>query len=238
MPMCPKPPGADDHCLGARVEHGYRLSYGVVGGETRVGQSSDVLGLQNGIELHDRAGVCLHEVSEAAVPREAGELAVLATHVVPGPARPAQPARHQRVQDHGVPYRYVRYREAHLLDPAGVLVAQSVGQQGVIGVLYRSPLTLDDVDIGTVESGGADPHDDVEGTFYLRLVHLLYLEAVLWDALVVVVQSRRFHSVASYFWMPYGVIGGAAYSTAAPLELKFKLRDGSGRYLREGARRG
>jgi hypothetical protein len=81
-------------------------------------------------------------------------------------------------------------------------VAQSVGQQGVIGVLYRSPLTLDDVDVGTAESGGADPYDDVEG-----LVYLLYLEAVLWDALVVVVQTCYLYSFSflrmSGSYLPY-----------------------------------
>ena len=91
---------------------------------------------------------------------------------------------------------------------------------------------------GSSDSVGNDPHDDIEWALDFGFFYLLYREAVRWDALVVLVQSRRFHSVASYFWMPYGVLGGAAYSTAAPLERKFKLRDGSGRSLPEGARQG
>jgi hypothetical protein len=84
----------------------------------------------------------------------------------------------------------------------------------VIGVLYRSPLTLDDVDIGTAESGGAYPDDDVEGTFYLRRVYLLYLKAVLWDAPVVLVQPSGFTASSppclSYLpGMSYGVLGEA-----------------------------
>jgi hypothetical protein len=94
----------------------------VVGGEARVGQRRDVLRLQDRVQLHDRAGVGLQEIREAAIPGDAGELAVLAVHVVPGPARPAQPAGHQRVQDHGVSDLDVSHGGAYLLDPAGVLV--------------------------------------------------------------------------------------------------------------------
>jgi hypothetical protein len=66
----------------------------LVGGEARVGEGRDVLGLKNRIELDDRAGVGLQEVCEAAVAGEAGELTVLAVHVVAGPACAAQSTGH------------------------------------------------------------------------------------------------------------------------------------------------
>ena len=147
------------------------------------------------------------------------------------------------MQDHGVSDFDVGYTRSYLLDPAGILVAEYVGQQRAVRILDRGPLAFDDVDIGAAEPGGTDPDDDVQRLFYLRLFYLrlfnlLDLETVRWDALVVPVQSRRFHSVASFIWMPCGVIGGVAVESAAPPARKFKLRDGSGRSLREGARRG
>jgi hypothetical protein len=52
--------------------------------------------------------------------------------------------------------------------------------------------------VGAAEPGGADTHDDIKRTFYLGLLYLLDLEALRWDALVVVVQPRCLHGVSPF----------------------------------------
>src|SRR5215203_1376328 len=192
-------PRAHDDSLRHRVQGLHARPDGVVSGEASVGQRRYVFGLKNRIELHDRAHVGLQKVGEAAVAGEAGELAVLTVHVVAGPAGAAEAAGHEGVADHRVPHGYVRDARADLLDPARVLVAQSVGQQRAVRVLYWRPLALDDVYVSAAEPCGADTDDNVERALDLRLVYLLYSQAVRRDALVVPVQPRCFHSFTPSF---------------------------------------
>src|SRR5829696_3819766 len=150
-----------------------------------------------------RAGVGLHEIGEAAVAGEAGELAVLAVHVVPRAASMAQAAGHERVADHRVPDLDVGYRRADLLDPAGVLVSEHVGQERIVRVLYGLPLSLDDVYVRAAQPRRPDAYDHIERTLYLGertlylgFFYLLDLEALLGNAVVIAVQPRGLHSVA------------------------------------------
>ena len=88
-----------------------------------------------------------------------GNAAVLAVHVVAGPAGPAQPAGDQRMQDHLVADGDVGDGVTDRMHPAGVLVADRVGQRHA-GLLL--PLAFDDVHVGAADAGAADPHDHVE----------------------------------------------------------------------------
>src|SRR3712207_1579343 len=99
--------------------------------------------------------------------------------------------------DHRVTDLDVRDAGADLLHPAGVLVLQSVWQQRTVRVMDRLPLALDHVDVGATQPRGSDAHDHVERAFDLWLFYLLYLQAVCGDALIVPVQPRRLHTVAS-----------------------------------------
>ncbi len=123
----PKPSGAHDHGLRARVERRHRFPDSVVGGQPCVREGRYVLRFEDRVELHNRPGVGLEEVGESAVAGEAGELAVLAVHVVAGPARAAEATSHEGVADHRVPHGYVGDGRADLLDPAGVFVSRGVG---------------------------------------------------------------------------------------------------------------
>src|ERR687890_336108 len=114
----PEPPGPDDQGLRTRVEERDGLPNSVVSGEARVRKGSYVFRLQDGIQLHYRAGVGLQEVGEATVAGETRELTVLAVHVISGAASPAQAAGHERVADHRVSDLDVGHRRADLLDPA------------------------------------------------------------------------------------------------------------------------
>ena len=82
-----------------------------------------------------------------------------AVHVVAGPAGPAQPAGRRRVQDHRVADGHVGHRGADLVHPAGVLVADRVGQRRAHRL---GPLALDDVQVGAAHAGAADLDDHVE----------------------------------------------------------------------------
>src|SRR5829696_1039215 len=124
-----------------------------------------------------RAGVGLREIGEAAVAGDARELAVLAVHVVPRAASMAQAAGHERVADHCVPDLDVGYRRADLLDPAGVLVSEHVGQERIVRVLYGLPLSLDDVYVRAAQPRRPDAHDHIERTLYLGFVYLLDLRS-------------------------------------------------------------
>ncbi len=77
----------------------------------------------------------------------------------PAPAGQAQPAGRLRVQDHGVADGDVGDALADLVDPAGVLVADDVGQLGVHGL---GPVAVDDVQVGAADAGAADLDDHVE----------------------------------------------------------------------------
>ena len=165
---------------------GDRLLDRVVGGQPGVGQRGDVLGVQRRVELDDRARVGLEQLGEAAVDRDPREQVVRAVHVVAGAAGAAQAAGDQRVDDHGVADLDVGDGRADLVDPAGVLVAEHVGQldAGLLG-----PLALLDVQVGAAQPGAADAHDHVVRPGDLGLGDLLDGER-----LVVLVQARGDHA--------------------------------------------
>jgi hypothetical protein len=102
------------------------------------------------------------------------------------------------VADHRVSDLDVGHRRADLLDPARVLVPRHIWQKCVVGILYRLPLALDDVDVRAAEPGGPDAYNHVERILYPGLVYLLDLEAVFGNALVVAVQPRSLHIEASF----------------------------------------
>ncbi len=162
--------GADDHAGGAGIEQREGLAHRVVSGDAGVGQRGHVLrtGLRVELDAGPRGGQQV--LGHPAVPAQAGERAVLAVHVVAGPAGVAQAAGDQWVQDHGVADGYVRDPGADLVHPARVLVAEDVGQRGAH---RRVPLALDDVQVGTADAGAADLHDDVERSADLRIRHLV-----------------------------------------------------------------
>src|SRR5829696_1303443 len=181
----PQAPRADDDGVRARVEHRDGLPDRVVGGQARVGQRRDVLGLEGRVQLNDTPRAGPQKLGEAAVLGDAGERAVDALHVAPGAAVVAEAARHEGVADHGIPRLHVCDRRAYFFDPTRVLVPQDVGQQAAVRVLDGRPLALDDVDVRPAEPGGPYPDDHVEGAFDFGLVYLFDLEAVLGDAVVV-----------------------------------------------------
>ena len=157
--MWPSPPAPITHAGGARVEQRDGLADRVVGGDAGVGERGDVLRLGLRVELDAGPRRGEQVLGHPAVARQAGERAVDAVHVVAGPAGAAQPAGRRRVQDHRVADGHVGDRGADLVHPAGVLVAERVGQRRVH---RRVPLALDDVQVGAADPGAADLHDDVE----------------------------------------------------------------------------
>ena len=161
---------ADDHAGGAGVEQRESLADRVVGGDAGVGEGRDVLGLRLRVQLDAGPGRGQQVLGHAAVPGQAGELAVLAVHVVAGPAGVAQAVGRCGVQDDGVADGHVGDRRADLVHPARVLVAEDVGQRGAHGGV---PLPLDDVQVGPADAGAADLHDDVERPADLRLGHVV-----------------------------------------------------------------
>src|SRR4029453_5297116 len=100
-----------------------------------------------------------------------GEVAVGAVHVVPGPAVAAEPAGGQGMEDHGVAGGDVADGGAEVVDPAGVLVAEGVGQRRV-GV-QLVPLAEVEVDVGPAHAGPTDLDDHVEGALDLGLLDVV-----------------------------------------------------------------
>jgi hypothetical protein len=76
------------------------------------------------------------------------------------------------VEDDGVAGGDVADGRADLVDPAGVLVAEGVGQRRV-GV-QLVPLAQVEVDVGAADAGAADLDDHVEGALDLRLLDLVH----------------------------------------------------------------
>ena len=82
------------------------------------------------------------------------------------------PAGYQGMQDYRVADLHVRDRRANLLDPAGILVPQGVGQ------LYAGqgrPLALNNMQVCPAQSRAPDPDDHVQGAFDLGFFYLLNL---------------------------------------------------------------
>ena len=139
----PEATGADHHTGRPRIQQRDRLAHRVVGGDPRVGQRRDIRRLGRRIELHAGPRRGQQEVGHpAVVVAQAREKGLTAVHVVAGPAGPAQPAGGLGMQDHRVADGDVGDRRADLMHPAGVLVADRVGQ---LGRHLLRPLPLDDV---------------------------------------------------------------------------------------------
>src|SRR5215207_8348597 len=163
--------GPDDHTGGARIQQGHGLADGVVGGQAGVGQGGHVGRLELGVDLDHRPGPGPQELGHAAVAVEAGEEAVDAVHVVAGPAVATEPAGRLGVEDDRVAGGDVGDGRADLVDPAGVLVAEGVGQRRV-GV-QLVPLAQVEVDVGPAHARPADLDDHVVGALDLRLLDLV-----------------------------------------------------------------
>src|ERR1700722_9337217 len=162
--------GADDDGGGAGVEQRQRLADGVVGGDPGVGEGGDIPRLGGGVELDARPGGREQVLGHSAVGRQAGEGRVLAVHVVARPARVAQAAGRGGGEDDGVADRDVGDGGADLAHPAGVLMAEDVGQRGAH---RRVPLAFDDVQVGAAAAGAADLDDHVERVSDRRLGDLV-----------------------------------------------------------------
>jgi hypothetical protein len=179
MAMWPRPPAP-------MTQQGHGLADRVVGGQPGVGQGGHVGRLELGVDLDHRPCPGLEVRGHATVGVETGEEAVHAVHVVAGPAVPTEPAGRLRVQDDGVPWGDVADVRADLVDPAGVLVAQGVGQRRV-GV-QLVPLAQVEVDVCPAHPGAADLDDHVVGALDLRLFDLVH-----GGPLVVLVQPQCRH---------------------------------------------
>ncbi|KAF0963120.1 hypothetical protein MLGJGCBP_03750 [Rhodococcus sp. T7] len=136
------------------------LGDGVVRRQARVGEGGDVGRFERVVDPDHAAGGGAKVFGVPAVDVDAGEPAVLAVDVVAESARPAQPARDERVQDDLVADRDIGDGVAHGVDPAGVLVADRVRQSDT-GLLL--PLPFENMQVGAAHAGAADPHDDIEG---------------------------------------------------------------------------
>ena len=84
---------------------------------------------------------------------------------------------------------------ADVLDPAGVLVAHDERQQVAVVVHDVLPDTLDDVQVGAAEAGGADLHDDLVGLHDRGLADVLDLEVDRHRG-VVFVEACSLHGIA------------------------------------------
>src|SRR5207249_11517984 len=126
-------------------------------------------GGQTGVQLDHGARPGLEEGGEAAIGIDAGEGGVGTVHVVAGPAGAAETARNERVDDDRIADGHVVHRRAHLVNPAGVLVAQDIWQPDARLLL---PLALNDVQVGAAQTGAANAHDHVVGTGDLGVRYL------------------------------------------------------------------
>ena len=131
----------------------------VVRGQSRVRERGDLSRFKRVVDLHHAAGGGAQVLRVAAVGVDARELVVLAVHVVTESACAAKPTGDQRVQDDLVARGHVGDRVPERMHPAGVLVADGVGQGD--SALLR-PLPFQDVDVGAADPGAADPHDHVQ----------------------------------------------------------------------------
>src|SRR5664280_3776124 len=186
MPMCPRPPAPmTTHVLpGCSSGSAFFTAwYAVSPASARAATSVRRLGA--GVELDDRPRRCAEELRHPAVDVDAREGATAAVHVVVVATGAAEPARHQRVQDHGVARPQMLDGGADLTHPAGVLVAERVGQGDMAAV---GPLPFDDVQVGAAQPYPTDLDKHVVGTLDRRLGHLLDHQALL-----VVVQPHCLH---------------------------------------------
>ena len=172
----PQPARPDHHRDVARPQHAGRLGHGVVRGEAGVGEGGDCGGLERVVQLDHAARRGLEVLRVAPVGVEPGESAVDAVHVVTGPARPAQTAGGQRVQDHLVADRDAGHAVPHRVHPPGVLVPDRV-REGDARLLL--PLAVEDVQVGPADPGGADPDDHVHAPRHLWLGDVGHLEVAV-----------------------------------------------------------
>ena len=158
--MCPSPPAPITHAGRARVEQRDRLADRVVGGDAGVGQGGDVLRLGRGSSLTQARA----EVSRySAIPPsrvKPGERCCSTQCMSCRPGRPGTARRSASGAGSRCRRPDVGHRGADLVHPAGVLVADRVGQRRVH---RRVPLALDDVQVGAADAGAADLDDTSSG---------------------------------------------------------------------------
>ena len=148
----------------------------VIGRQTGIRESRDIGRLERIVDLHDAARGGLQVVGVTAVGVDAGELVVLAVHVVACAAGTAQATRDQRMQDHLVAHRHIGDGVADRLDPSGILMPDRVRQ---FDAALLGPLPFENVQIGAAHSGATDPHDHVEWTGHHRIGDLGELQLVV-----------------------------------------------------------
>jgi hypothetical protein len=180
---------ADGHDPVAGFQQLRRAPHGVVRREPRVGEPRDVRRPERGVHLQQGALAGAHELGEAAVGRQPWVVGPLAVRVVPAPARPAEPAGHERVRDDRVTDRDRRHGRPDLVDPARVLVPDDERQPRRREV----PHPLEDVQVCAAHAGAADADDDVERALDRRLRHLVEVELVV----LVAVDAGGEHQAAS-----------------------------------------
>ena len=101
---------SDDHHFCPGIEVGCRLLDSVIGRQAGIRQSSDIFGVQAGIQFDDRACTGLEQVGHPPVHRDARESLVGAVHIIACPARATETTGDQRVHDHGISHRDIADR--------------------------------------------------------------------------------------------------------------------------------
>jgi hypothetical protein len=180
-----EPTRADNDAGAARVQQRGCLLDGVVRRKAGIRQRRDVCGLGIRGKPDKRPSRRAQQVRHAAIAVDARERARVAVHIVAGPARPAEPAGGQRVQDHSVAGLHVSDRRAHLADPTSVLVPERVRQPDATAI---GPLSLDDVQVGSTKPRPTDLDDHVVRPLDARLGNVLDD-----GTLVVAVQANGLH---------------------------------------------
>ena len=158
---------------------------GVVGGDPGVGVRRHLHRLDARRERDQRPLVDEDVVGEAAVAGEARELVALAVHVLPAPARDAEPAAVRRVDEHRVADLRRRHVVADRVHPARVLVAEHDRRLQA----RRLHQPIDRVQVGRADPGAADADDHVARALRLRIRPLDELERP-----VVLREQRRLHA--------------------------------------------
>ena len=174
-----------DHGDGrAGAEPRHELPHRVVGGEAGIGVRCDVHRFDPIGQRDERALVDEHEIGEAAVARQPGELVPLAVHVQPAAARHAEAAAVRRVEQHRIADPRRRHAVPGGLHPARVLVPEDDGQRDT----RRAHQPVDRMQIGRADACATDPDDDVARSDRLGIRVLDELEPG-----VVVGEERSLH---------------------------------------------
>jgi hypothetical protein len=157
--------GSQDDGSRSRGQHWSRLADGMVGGEASVSVRGDISRFEAGRQLDQGSSVGLQVLGHTAFVRHAGELAVQAMHVVTLPARWAQAARSEGMNDNRIAYLDICHGRADLLDPPGAFVPKCVWE---FNFDLLRPLSLDDVQVSSAQSRPTNADDDIERSAHRR----------------------------------------------------------------------